>query len=168
MDDLNPIQLVRQSSLPTEEKVVLTPLEIKARLQELDEPFRTIVLVAAVTGLRRGELFGPKWEDVGFHQGELRIVRSLVDQVEGPPKTFASRRPLPVAAALIAALQTGGNQSQRRNSCVTLRRTSRWERMRRLSLRTRERHRRWCPLCFTKRRRSKQQHERNNQTAGPV
>jgi len=112
MGYINPILLVRQSSLPTEEKAVLTPLEVKALIQELNDPFRTIVLLAAVTGLRRGELFGLKWEDVDLDHGVPRIVRSVVDQVEGPPKTLASRRPLPIADAVIVALRDWREQSQ--------------------------------------------------------
>ena len=80
------------------------PIEIAALLTELRDPFRTLILFVAVTGLRRGELFGLKWEDVDFHEAEMRIVRSIVDQVEGPPKTLASRRPLPMSSELMSAL----------------------------------------------------------------
>jgi len=61
-------------------------------------------LLAAVTGLRRGELFGLKWADVDFKAAEIRVVRSIVDQVEGPPKTLASRRPVPMSVELSSAL----------------------------------------------------------------
>jgi len=64
-----------------------------------------LILLAAVTGLRRGELFGLKWEDINFAEAEMRVVRSMVDQVEGPPKTLASRRPLPLSAELATALK---------------------------------------------------------------
>ncbi len=100
----NPIRLVRQSGLPVKEEIVLTPVEIAALLTELRDPFRTLILLVAVTGLRRGELFGLKWEDIDFHEAEIRIVRSIVDQVEGPPKTLASRRPLPMSSELSSAL----------------------------------------------------------------
>jgi integrase len=33
------------------------------------------------------------------------VVRSMVDQVEGPPKTLASRRPLPLSTELATALE---------------------------------------------------------------
>ena len=54
-------------------------------------------LLAVTTGLRRGELIGPKWEDLDLAKGTLRVSRSL-DQHYGPtvenaPKRAASRRP---------------------------------------------------------------------------
>lgn len=101
----NPIRLVRQSALPLQEEIVLAPVEIAALLSELRDPFYTLILLVSVTGLRRGELFGLKWEDVDFEQAEIRVVRSVVDQVEGPPKTLASRRPLPMSPALALALE---------------------------------------------------------------
>ena len=101
----NPIRLVRQSALPLQEEIVLAPVEVGALLLELRDPFYTLILLASVTGLRRGELFGLKWEDVDFEAAEIRVVRSLVDQVEGPPKTLASRRPLPMSEALAESLR---------------------------------------------------------------
>jgi integrase len=107
----NPIRLVRQSALPLQEEIVLEPVEIAALLAELRDPFRTLILLASVTGLRRGELFGLKWEDVDFNEAEIRVVRSIVDQVEGPPKTLASRRPLPMSSDLAAALENWRKQT---------------------------------------------------------
>jgi integrase len=108
---INPIRLVRQSALPLQEEIVLEPVEIAALLPELRDPFRTLILLASVTGLRRGELFGLKWEDVDFNEAEIRVVRSIVDQVEGPPKTLASRRPLPMSSELAAALENWRKQT---------------------------------------------------------
>jgi integrase len=107
----NPIRLVRQSAMPVQEEIVLTPVEVSALLSELHDPFRTLILLASVTGLRRGELFGLKWEDVDFAEAEIRVVRSLVDQVEGPPKTLASRRPIPMSSELASALATWRKQT---------------------------------------------------------
>ena len=70
-----------ESAIPLQEEIVLTPAEGGALLAQL----------------RCGELFGLKWEDVDFHNAEIRIMWSIVDQVEGPPKTLASRRPLPAS-----------------------------------------------------------------------
>ncbi len=102
----NPIRLVRQSGKRLREPDVLTPQEVTALAAELQEPCRTLVLVASTTGLRRGELFGLKWEDVDFKRGELRIVRSIVDQIEGATKTAGSRRPLPMMAEVSKTLRS--------------------------------------------------------------
>ena len=107
----NPIRLVRQSGLSSREQIVLEPFEIAALLSELQDPFRCIVLTAAVTGLRRGELFGLKWQDLVFEHAEIRVVRSVVDQIEGPPKTLASRRPLPMSVELANALSNWRRQT---------------------------------------------------------
>ena len=100
----NPIRLVRQSALPLQEQIVLEPVEIAALLSELHDPFYTLILLASATGLRRGELFGLQWQDIIFAEAELRVERSIVDQVEGPPKTLASRRPVPMSDALAQSL----------------------------------------------------------------
>jgi integrase len=107
----NPIRLVRQSSLPLQEEITLEPVEVAALLSELRDPFYTLILLASVTGLRRGELFGLKWEDVNFELSEIGVVRSVVDQVEGPPKTLASRRPLPMSAPLASSLLSWREQT---------------------------------------------------------
>jgi integrase len=108
----NPIRLVRQSAMPQHEEIVLEPVEVQALLSELRDPFRTLILLASVTGLRRGELFGLKWEDIDFAAAEIRIVRSVVDQIEGPPKTLASRRPIPMSSELALALEGWRKLSQ--------------------------------------------------------
>jgi integrase len=79
-------------------------VEIRGILGELSEPARTVTMLAAITGMRRGELFGLKWEDLDFERRTIRIVRSLVDQIEGLPKTETSRNPLPMSDDLVAAL----------------------------------------------------------------
>jgi integrase len=108
----NPIALVRCSSKRVEAPDILTPEEIRAILGELSEPARTVTLLAAITGMRRGELFGLKWEDLDFGRRSIRIVRSLVDQVEGLPKTETSRKPLPMSDELAAALTSWREQTE--------------------------------------------------------
>lgn len=100
----NPIALVRCSSKRVDAPDILTPVEIRGILGELSEPARTVTMLAAITGMRRGELFGLKWEDLDFERRTIRIVRSLVDQIEGKPKTETSRKPLPMSSELVEAL----------------------------------------------------------------
>jgi len=48
----------------------LTPAEIKALIGKLSIRERTLVLLAVSTGLRQSELFGLKWGDIDFSQGQ--------------------------------------------------------------------------------------------------
>jgi integrase len=100
----NPIKQVRQSAKRLSEPDVLTVEEIAAILARLTEPCRTITLAAALTGLRRGELFGLQWHDVEFDNAVIHVRRSIVDQVVGSTKTVGSNRPLPMNVELSKAL----------------------------------------------------------------
>lgn len=107
----NPIREVRQSARRRQEPDVLTPEDVTALLAALPCYARTMAVVAAVTGLRRGELVGLKWDDIDFENGKIHIRRSLVDQIEGEPKTEASKRPIPLEPALAFALETWKGQT---------------------------------------------------------
>jgi hypothetical protein len=73
--DSNPIQLVRQGSKRRKAPVVLDVAEIHALLSALRLRERTMVLLDAGSGIRRGELFGIKWEDVDFMRQQVWIRR---------------------------------------------------------------------------------------------
>jgi integrase len=66
--DRNPIRLVRQGAKRKAAPNVLTPDEIKTLIDGLEIRERTLVLLAASTGLRQSELFGPKWRDISFSE----------------------------------------------------------------------------------------------------
>lgn len=102
----NPIANVRQVRKRALEPEILEPAEIAAVLKQLEgvEPVRTAFLIAAVMGMRRGEIFGLKWGDIDLDRANLRVRRSFVDGVVGPPKTESSRRGLPIAPPVVEAL----------------------------------------------------------------
>ncbi len=109
--DRNPIREVRQSAKRQREPDVLSPEELMALFRVVPGYARVMVVVAAITGLRRGELVGLKWADVDYANGKLYIRRSIVDQVAGDPKTEASRKPLPLESALAATLQQWNHET---------------------------------------------------------
>ena len=82
--DHNPITLVRQSAKRRTVPVVLLPSEINRLVHSLRNRERTLVLLAAGTGLRMGELFGLKWRDVDFAGKQVSVLRSIVKQSVGP------------------------------------------------------------------------------------
>jgi len=94
--DHNPISLVRQGSKRRAPPIVLTPVEIKELLDQLALRERTLVLLAASTGLRQSELFGLKWLDIDFDLKTMSVTRSIVCGVVGPCKTESSQKPVPL------------------------------------------------------------------------
>jgi len=102
--DKNPITSVRQSAKRRNSPDFLDVEEPVALLNVLSEPLRTAVELDAFTGLRRGELIGLQWQDVDFEKLLIHIRRSIVLIVEGPPKTEASRKDVPLDAALAESL----------------------------------------------------------------
>jgi len=100
----NPISLVRQSAKRQKIPEVLGVDELRRLLQALNPRERTLVLMAAGTGLRMSELFGLKWKDVDFQSSQLSVTRSIVNQVIGPCKTEASQKPVPLDSCLAKAL----------------------------------------------------------------
>ena len=102
--DRNPIKLVRQSARRRAAPSVLAPAEIKLLLDHLDPRERTLVLVAASTGLRQSELFALKWGDIDFSQSTMNVTRSIAYGIVGRCKTEASQKPVPVHSILAEAL----------------------------------------------------------------
>ena len=72
-------------------------------------PDRAMLLVAAFTGGRRGEIIGLKWADVDVERGTVAINRT-VQRVTGgleemPPKSKSSRRTVRVPERVLVALK---------------------------------------------------------------
>ena len=87
---------VRQSSKRVSVPDILDISEMQDILAELLPRDRTLVLLSMVTGLRRGELAGLKWQDIDFENLQIDVQRSVVDQVVGRCKTEASQKPVPI------------------------------------------------------------------------
>src|SRR6202162_3886564 len=102
--DSNPICLVRQSAKRRTPPAILLPSEIKALIDGLALRERTLVLLAASTGLRQSEIFGLKWGDIDFESGTMSVIRSIVYGVVGPCKTESSQKPVPMHPTLADAL----------------------------------------------------------------
>jgi len=114
--DRNPIRLVRQGAKRKAAPNVLTPYEIKLLVDGLELRERTLVLLAASTGLRQSELFGLKWGDINFEEKTIYVTRSIVYGVVGPCKTEASQKPVPVHPLIIENLLKWRGQQPYRKS----------------------------------------------------
>jgi integrase len=105
LDGINPIMDVSIPRVPEpeEDTYAYSLSEIKAMLAMLGEPARTVVLTAALTGLRKSELLGLTWEN--FDGKELSVTRSVWNGTVSEPKTRRSRSPIPVVKLLTDALE---------------------------------------------------------------
>jgi integrase len=67
------------------------------------------LLLAATTGMRRGELLGLKWNAIDFERSRIAVIRTLVlvgeEAVESEPKTAAGKRSIPIDPRTLATLQ---------------------------------------------------------------
>lgn len=92
------------------EMATYTPDEIRRVLRAADKDRNGHLWYLALSGLRRGEIAGLRWSDIGFAEGNVTIVRSRVQAgaatvVEGEPKTLSSCRTLPLDEGLVAVLK---------------------------------------------------------------
>jgi integrase len=103
--DANPVQYVERPRGEDKEMDVLTPEEIRRLLDAQEEPLRTLLLTAVLTGMRQGELFGLQWEDIDFARHQVHVRRSLWHGTLGTPKTRRSRRAIDMPSTLEQALR---------------------------------------------------------------
>lgn len=89
---------------------VLTPEQVKAIAEKLPEPYATLIIFLALTGLRIGEAVGIKWTD--FDSEVLRVQRRIYEGKADTLKTEKSKRSLPIPTALLARLETLGRESE--------------------------------------------------------
>ena len=87
-----------------------TPSELRTFLDATtDHRFGALFHLAALTGLRRGELCGLSWESVDLDVGEVRVRKALilVDGVPefGPPKSVQSRRTVNIDDETVAIMR---------------------------------------------------------------
>ena len=72
------------------------------------------ILLAATTGLRRGEILGLRWEDVDFENTSIAVRQSLEQTASGlgfkPPKTVKGRRVVALPRLTLDALRQHKSQ----------------------------------------------------------
>jgi integrase len=89
----------------------LTMDEVRRLIAASEEPVRTIVMLATMTGLRIGEILALRWGRINLAAGTLRVEETCYHGRFGTPKTKASRRELPLPSAVVQALLTHRSRS---------------------------------------------------------
>lgn len=92
----NPMRFVRCRTTSGYEAMILTPEQAYAVLLNLQEPERTLTLLASGTGLRISECLGLQWQDVSFADAMIHVRRTWTCGQVGLPKSKASKGPVPL------------------------------------------------------------------------
>jgi integrase len=92
----NPMRFVRCRTTSAYEAMILTPEQAYAILLNLQEPERTLTLLASGTGLRISECLGLQWQDVSFVDATIHVRRTWTCGQVGMPKSKASKGPVPL------------------------------------------------------------------------
>jgi len=92
----NPMRFVRCRTTSAYEAMILTPEQAYAVLVNLQEPERTLTLLASSTGLRISECLGLQWQDVSFADSMIHVRRTWTCGQVGRPKSKASKGPVPL------------------------------------------------------------------------
>jgi integrase len=107
----NPARHAKRPREAGGEVEILKESEIRTVLQQLSgHPLSLIVGLALSTGMRRGEILGLRWQDVGFDAGRILVSQSVEETRAGlalkSPKTKSGRRQLSVPASIMAELRS--------------------------------------------------------------
>jgi integrase len=105
--DGNPVAFVTQSSKSNYKAVIISPEQAFRIMMELGEPFRSLVFLVAVTGLRISEALGLKWSDLDYDRQMIHLRRVWVgNELVLRMKTDGSAAPVPLGELLADALQS--------------------------------------------------------------
>lgn len=114
-DDLVGRNVVTLTDMPRQETFHAKPLtesELPKFLHTIrGHRLETLWLTLVTVGLREGEAFGLRWQDIDFERGVLSIKYQIQRTGRPPhphfvdPKTERSRRPVPIPASLLRSLQ---------------------------------------------------------------
>ena len=99
----NPVSLVEikgRHDSPAQKEAHSHPGAVFSRFCNLlEEPYRTMVIIAMCLGLRVSEILALKWSDFDFEEGTLMIARGTVHGRIGRVKTDYSEDEMPLDPA---------------------------------------------------------------------
>ena len=104
------MHFVRCKTTSSYEALILTPRQAFDVLMYLEEPERTLTLLASATGLRISECLGLQWQDVDFDQSQIHVRRTWTCGQVGAPKS-TSYAPVPLHSVLAEFMQAWKNRT---------------------------------------------------------
>lgn len=114
---MNPARGVKFPEKELKEAPVLFSAEDFVKLlEQLDEPYRTMARLIALTGLRIGELLAVRWRCLDLEIGTLSVRESVYEGKFQSPKTRKSRRTMPLGPQIIVWLREHRLRAKRTES----------------------------------------------------
>jgi integrase len=85
---------------------ILNPMRINNLINaESDQKYKTLFMLAIMSGARQGELLGLKWSDVDWDNSQIRIRRTYNNQSFFDVKTKGSKREIDLGPEMMKALK---------------------------------------------------------------
>ena len=101
----NPARHVKKLQSPAREIEPLTPAEVGRLLDHAVDPWRPLIMVAALTGARQGEVLALQWGDIDWQSRRIHVRRNLSGGRLAEPKTASGRRAVDLCDALARELK---------------------------------------------------------------
>lgn len=98
---------------PRREPEILAPESFLRLLDRLREPFKSMVALAALTGIRIGELLALRWRAVDLGSGILHVCESVYEGKFQRPKSKKGTRMIPIGPLTRYLLENHCQRSQR-------------------------------------------------------
>jgi integrase len=86
---------------------VLNPDEIRIFLEAVnDKKYRTLFMLAIMSGARQGEVLGLKWSDIDWTNNQIHIQRTFNNQAWYKPKSRTSNRHIDIGPVMMKELRS--------------------------------------------------------------
>jgi integrase len=89
----------------SKEKPVLSPEQVKQVIEAIPDEYKPLFVVAAVTGMRVGEILALRWQDIDLDAKKMTVKHSLWRGQLGTPKTKASAKTRNLSDFLVTAFR---------------------------------------------------------------
>lgn len=102
----NPTRHLRKLPVPRREMDFLSPIELQSLLSACEEgDAKDLIVVGAMTGIRRGEMLALRWHDLDFDKSVLHVRRNYTRGQFHEPKTQSSTRAVSLAKSVVQILK---------------------------------------------------------------
>lgn len=103
--ETSPAAMVKPLRREPTEREILSPDELALVLEAAEGQYALLFRMAALLGLRRGELLGLRWDDLELDRRRLHVRQTYTNTGFGSPKSRAGRRVVPLTPGIARELR---------------------------------------------------------------